>query len=489
MTNNNAVRTGGLPTKLHTELFIGGSWQPGSEGARIDVVDPADGSKITDIAAAEVSDCVAAIDAAEAAGAAWAATPPRQRADILRRAWAIMQDEREELAALISTENGKALSDALGEVDYASEFFRWFSEEAVRISGDFRLAPNGDKRIVVSREPIGVCLLITPWNFPAAMATRKIGPALAAGCTVVLKPATETPLTAAAVVDILDRAGVPAGVVNFVTPSRTSVAVREMLHHPATRKLSFTGSTEVGRVLLHEAADSVISTSMELGGNAPFIVLEGADVEAAVDGAMIAKMRNGGSACTAANRFYVHRSVADEFARRLADAMGSLRVGPGVLPSTQLGALVSVAERDKVASLVNQAVDHGAEVLVGSTGTKEGGAFYPPTVLTGVDAANPITAQEIFGPVAPLVTFDTEAEAIAWANGTDMGLVSYVFGDLANAMRVAHKLHAGMVAVNRGVLSDPAAPFGGVKQSGLGREGGSEGISEYLEEKYIAVDL
>ena len=478
-----------LPDVLHTELFIAGQWRGGAEQRRIEVRDPSTGETITDIAGAETADCVDAVEAAAAAGASWAAKAPRARAEILQRAWEIMRAERAELAALISAENGKATADALGEIDYAGEFFRWYAEEAVRITGDFRLSPSGDKRIVVSHEPVGVCVLITPWNFPAAMATRKIGPALAAGCTVVLKPATETPLTAAAIVDVLDRAGVPAGVVNLVTPHRTSESVSAMLHHPAVRKLSFTGSTEVGRLLLRKTADTVVSSSMELGGNAPLVVLEGADISLAVQGAMVAKLRNGGAACTAANRLYVHRSVAEEFCRRLAEEMTNLATGPGRVASNTVGALVSTVERDKVAALVDGAVEEGAQVVTGGTTPDGPGAFYPPTVLADVRPDSSITRQEIFGPVAPVVVFDTEDEAVEWSNATEMGLSAYVFGELAAAMRVAHRLQSGMVAINRGVLSDPAAPFGGVKQSGLGREGSFEGMEEYLEKKYIAVDM
>lgn len=478
-----------IPERLFTELYIAGRWRPAEVDERIEVRNPADGSLIATVANATEADCAAAVDAAANAAASWAARSPRHRSEILRRAWEIMVAERASLAALITAENGKSYADALAEIDYAAEFFRWFAEEAVRIGGDYRLSPNGDKRILVSREPIGVAVLVTPWNFPAAMATRKLGPALAAGCTAIVKPATETPLTAGAIVDILARAGVPAGVVNYVTPRPAGPAVRAMLHHPAVRKLSFTGSTEVGRILLHEAADNIVSASMELGGNAPFLVLESADVGAAVAGAMIAKMRNGGCACTAANRFYVHRSLADAFTRDFAEAMRNTATGPGLDDANELGALISDAERDKVAAIVGRAVDEGAVAVVGGQTPSGPGAFYPPTVLTGVCPDSSITQTEIFGPVAPIIVFDDEDEAISWANRTEMGLVGYVYGDISSAMRVAHRLQVGMVALNKGVLSDPAAPFGGVKQSGLGREGSSEGIEEYLEEKYIAVDF
>jgi succinate-semialdehyde dehydrogenase/glutarate-semialdehyde dehydrogenase len=476
-------------TKYFTDLFIAGTWQPSSNGKRLPVRNPATEEVIAHIAQAQIADCLAAVEAADHAADSWAAAAPRVRAEILRQAWQIMHAEREQLARIISAENGKSARDALGEIDYAAEFFRWYSEEAVRIGGDYRLSPTGDKRILITRAPIGVSVLVTPWNFPAAMATRKIAPALAAGCTVILKPATETPLTAGAIIDVLDRAGVPAGVVNYVTPGSSGAAVSAMLHHPAVRKLSFTGSTEVGRILLRESADQIVSPSMELGGNAPFLVLQDADIADAVTGAMAAKMRNGGSACTAANRFYVHSSIADEFTEALAAAMSDTKFGPADDPANELGALVSIQERDKVATLVDKAIAEGAVAAIGGYIPDRRGAFYPPTVLTGVAHDAPITEEEIFGPVAPIITFDTEDDAVSWANSTIMGLVSYVYGSLASAMRVAHRLESGMVAVNRGVVSDPAAPFGGVKQSGIGREGGFDGVGEYLEEKYIAVAM
>jgi succinate-semialdehyde dehydrogenase/glutarate-semialdehyde dehydrogenase len=404
----------------------------------------------------------------------------------LRAAYEVLVEEAELFAEIMVRENGKSWSDAMGEAGYATEFFRWFSEEAVRISGDYRLSPGGDKRIVVDRQPIGVSLLITPWNFPAAMATRKLGPALAAGCTTILKPARETPLTAAYVVDVLHRVGVPRGVVNLVTPVPTGPLVNAMLARPEVRKLSFTGSTEVGRELLHACADRVISASMELGGNAPVIVLPGADLETAVAGALQAKMRNGGSACTAANRFYVHDSLHDAFVERMAAELSAYRVGSGLDRENQLGALVSVSERDKVAELVDAALADGAVAVTGGTAS-ETGAFYAPTLLTGVRHGSRITETEIFGPVTSVVRFSEVDEAVRMANDTIYGLMAYVFGEEREAIAVARRLEAGMVAVNRGVVSDPAAPFGGVKQSGLGREGSSEGILEYLEEKYIAL--
>jgi succinate-semialdehyde dehydrogenase/glutarate-semialdehyde dehydrogenase len=474
--------------KLFTDLFIDGTWQSGS--GRVAVHDPATGDVIAEVATAGEADCDAAVAAAHAALPGWGATPARERAEVLRRAFELLTAEADDFAELVTRENGKVLADARSEVVYAAEFFRWFSEEAVRIVGDYRAAPGGDKRILVTHEPVGVSVLITPWNFPAAMATRKIGPALAAGCTVVLKPATETPLTALAMADLLQRAGVPDGVVNVVLPVPVGAQVNRMLHDPRVRNLSFTGSTEVGRVLLHSCADTVVRASMELGGNAPFLVLEGADVEKAVAGAMVAKMRNGGSACTAANRFYVHRSLAEAFTRRLSEEMGALRLAPGLEDGAQLGALVSTGERDKVAALVDDAVAAGARPVVGGTVPQGTGAFYPATVLADVDADAALLEHEIFGPVAPVVVVDDEDEAVRRANDTEFGLIAYVFAaDDAAGTRVAHRLQAGMVAVNRGVVSDPAAPFGGMKQSGLGREGGFAGIHEFLETKYIATDL
>lgn len=469
-----------------SDLFIDGVWRKGAEGKTFAVIDPSDGSEIADFAVATQEYCIAAVEAAEAAFPGWAATAPRARGEILRAAFEILKAERETFAEIIVRENGKAFPDALAEADYSMEFFRWFSEEAVRIGGDFRLSPNGDKRIIVTHQPIGVSLLITPWNFPAAMATRKLGPALAAGCTTVLKPARETPLTAAYMVGVLERAGVPKGVVNLVTPVPTGPAVSAMLAHPAVRKLSFTGSTEVGRDLLKQAADRVISSSMELGGNAPFVVLEGADVDLAVQGAIIAKMRNGGAACTAANRFYVHRSVHEEFTGKLTDALAGFKLGPGIDRATTLGALVSLSERDKVAELVDTAVAEGATLKLGGAAV-DGGAYYPATLLDDVAHGSSINVQEIFGPVVAIVVFDDPEDALRMANDTIYGLIGYVFGAEAAALRFALRMEAGMIGVNRGVISDPAAPFGGVKQSGLGREGSSEGILEYLEEKYIGI--
>ncbi|WP_285251175.1 NAD-dependent succinate-semialdehyde dehydrogenase [Pseudarthrobacter sp. fls2-241-R2A-168] len=471
-----------------TDLYIGGEWRPGSEGRRFPVIDPSDGSEIALFAAATESDCLAAVAAAEGAQEEWGATSPRRRSEILRRAYEILTEERERFAEIMVRENGKAFPDALAEADYAKEFFRWFAEEAVRIPGEYRLSPSGDKNIVVTRQPIGVSLLITPWNFPAAMATRKLAPALAAGCTTILKPARETPLTAAYVVDVLQRAGVPNGVVNLVTPIPTGPLIKKMLDHHAVRKVSFTGSTEVGRELLRGAAETVVSASMELGGNAPVIVLPGADIDLTIKGSILAKMRNGGSACTAANRFYVHSSLHGDFVARMKSALADFQVGPGLDRSNTLGALVSVAERDKVAALVQTAQDEGASVELGGNSIG-GGAYYQPTLLVDVQHGSTINRTEIFGPVTAVTAYEDVNEAIRMANDTEFGLMAYVFGPDAEARRTSLKLDAGMVAVNRGVLSDPAAPFGGMKQSGLGREGSSEGILEFLEEKYIALNV
>ncbi len=472
---------------MRTQLYIDGQWVDGN--GTLDVIDPSDGSVIAKVATAGDAEIEAALAAAHRAAPAWAKTAPRVRAEILRKAFELMTQEADYLAELISKENGKALPDAKGEVAYAAEFFRWFSEEAVRISGDFRMSPSGDKRILVTHQPIGLSILITPWNFPAGMATRKIGPAIAAGCTMILKPAGETPLTALAIVDILDRAGVPKGVVNLILPTPTGPAIAKMLHDPRVKNLSFTGSTEVGRIILKEAADNVIRCSMELGGNAPFVVMDDANVDEAVKGLMLAKMRNGGAACTAANRVYVQRPVATEFMQKFAAAMGAFVMGRGRDAGVQLGASVSVKERNKIAELVDNSIKAGAKVLTGGKTPDGLGAFYPATVLE-VDKAAEILNHEVFGPVAPVVIFDTDAEAIELANGTDFGLISYVYSeDLKRAIQISEAIESGMVAINRGLISDPAAPFGGVKQSGLGREGGFDGIHEFLETKYIGVEI
>jgi len=473
--------------QLKTQLYIDGKWVNGS--STLAVIDPSDESVIANVQVSSDKECADAVDAADRAFKSWAKTAPRVRGEILRKAFEIMVAEADRLAEIVSRENGKVLTDAKGEILYAAEFFRWFSEEAVRINGEYRTSPSGDKKIVVTKQPIGVSLLITPWNFPAAMATRKIGPALAAGCTVILKPAGETPLTAIAIVEILERAGVPAGVVNLILPTPTGPAIAKILKDPRVVNLSFTGSTEVGRVLLKEAADRVIRCSMELGGNAPFLVLSDANVDETVAGALLAKMRNGGAACTAANRFYVAKEVAEEFTTKLAKAMGDLKMAAGTKAGAQLGASVSVKERNKIAELVDASVTAGGQVKTGGKTPAGVGAFYPATVLT-VKNDNPILNQEIFGPVAPIVITTSDEEAISLANATEFGLIAYVYSaDLKRAMKVAESLESGMVAINKGVISDPAAPFGGFKQSGLGREGGFAGIEEFLETKYIGVKI
>jgi succinate-semialdehyde dehydrogenase / glutarate-semialdehyde dehydrogenase len=471
-----------------TGLLIGGQWTSGRAGT-LPVLNPATEDVLTEVADASPEDALEAVGAAARALPLWAARPPRERGEVLRRAFELMTERAEPLARLMVAENGKALRDARGEILYAAEFFRWYAEEAVRIDGHLSVAPSGANKIMVLRQPVGVSYMITPWNFPAAMATRKIGPALAAGCTVVLKPAKETPLTALAVAQLLTEAGVPDGVVNVLPTSKPGPMTQAVLADPRVRKLSFTGSTEVGRMLLKQASDYVINCSMELGGNAPFLVFDDADIDAAVDGAFLAKMRNGGEACTAANRFYVHEKVAGEFAAKLTAQLAALKIGPGLDDGVDLGPLVNADTRAKVADLVDSATGAGAKVLTGGHAPGRAGYFYEPTVLDNVPAGAEILSEEIFGPVAPIVRFSDADEAIALANDTEFGLVSYLYsGDLRRALGVAEALEAGMVGINRGVVSDPAAPFGGVKQSGLGREGAHEGLLEYTETKYIAVD-
>ena len=468
-----------------TRLHIGGEWAEG-DGA-LDVFDPATEQLLATVSVAGLDQARLAVDAAWEAAPGWAATAPRQRSDILRRAYDLMIDREEQLAELIILENGKTYTDAIGEVRYGAEFFRWFSEEAVRIMGEFRTAPRGDKRIVVIPEPVGVSLMVTPWNFPSAMATRKLGPALAAGCTTILKPASDTPLSALAVADILAEAGLPAGVVNVVTARGSSGVVDAILADPRVRKLSFTGSTEVGRLLMAKAGSRIMRTSMELGGNAPFVVFEDADIEAAIAGAMLAKMRNAGETCVAANRFYVHAGIAGEFTSRLSDAMSSLRMGPGIVRSNQVGPMINAQAIEKIEGLVSGAVDDDARVLTGGRAPDGPGHFYEPTVLSGVSPDSMILGHEIFGPVAPVVAFETEEEVVRAANDTEHGLISYVYtGDVNRAFRMAEAIESGMVALNRGIISDEAAPFGGVKQSGVGREGSHHGMEEFLELKYVA---
>lgn len=472
---------------MRTQLYIDGKWLDGS--GKLPVYDPSDGSVIAEVSTAGDAECEAAIAAADAAAVSWAKTAPRFRSEILRKAFEIMTAENEAIATLISRENGKALPDARGEASYAAEFFRWFAEEAVRTPGDFRKSPSGDKRILVTHQPIGLSILITPWNFPAGMATRKIGPAVAAGCTMILKPATETPLTAMYIVDVMERAGLPKGILNLVLPEKTGPAISKMLHDPRVKNLSFTGSTEVGRVLLKEAADKVIRCSMELGGNAQVIVHDDADLAVTIPQLLLAKMRNGGAACTSANRIYVQRPIAERFIAELTKSMSTFVMGRGTDAATTLGASVSMKERNKISDIVEESIAAGGIVKTGGAKPDGEGAFYPATVLT-VDRTNPILNHEIFGPVAPVVIFDTDEEGIAWANDTDFGLISYVFSsNLTRALRTAEAMESGMVAINRGMISDPAAPFGGVKQSGLGREGGFDGIHEFLQTKYIGVDI
>lgn len=474
---------------IHTDLYIGGSWRKASSGESIPVLDPATGAVFAEVASAGVEDGLSAVASAADALRAWSRTPPRERGEVLRRTFEIMMQRQQSLAELIVRENGKAMNDAVAEVRYAAEFFRWYAEEAVRAIGEVSRAPSGTNRILVLLQPIGVSVLITPWNFPAAMATRKIGPALAAGCTVVLKPASDTPLTALAIAAVLEEAGAPAGVVNVIPSSRSGKVVGAMLHDPRVRKLSFTGSTEVGRVLLAQASDCVVSSSMELGGNAPFLVFDDADVEAAVAGAMIAKMRNGGQACTAANRFLVQKGIAPAFVQRFTEAMCALKVGNGLESGVGLGPLINAAAVNSVQELVDDAVGAGARVVTGGRRMDGPGYFYPPTVLDRVPRAARILSSEIFGPVAPVVEFEDEEQAIELANDTEYGLISYLYtSDLRRGLRVAERLEAGMVGLNRGVVSDPAAPFGGVKQSGLGREGSHDGLLEFLEKKYVALD-
>jgi succinate-semialdehyde dehydrogenase/glutarate-semialdehyde dehydrogenase len=488
VTVNRSDREAAVLERVPRDLFVGGRWQAASGGGRFAVEDPSTGETIADVADATVEDGKAALDAAVAAQPKWAATAPRERGEILRRAFEMIMDRADDLALLMTLEMGKTLAESKGEITYAAEFFRWFSEEPVRIAGRWSTAPNGATRLLTMKQPVGPCLFVTPWNFPMAMGTRKIGPAIAAGCTMVVKPAALTPLSMYALADILAEAGLPDGVLNVVTTSRSGRVVEPLVRDQRLRKLSFTGSTEVGRTLVEQSAQQLLRVSMELGGNAPFLVFADADLDAAVDGAMLAKMRNAGEACTAANRFIVHESVADEFARRLAERMGALRVGRGTEDGVDVGPLVDAATRDKVGELVADAVDAGAKVLTGGSAVGDRGYFYAPTVLGGVEPGARVLSEEIFGPVAPVTTFHSDDEALLMANDTEYGLVAYLFTrDLSRALRVSEGLETGMVGVNQGIVSNPAAPFGGVKHSGFGREGGSEGIEEYLETKYVGI--
>ena len=478
-----------LIKNIPRELFIGGAWVPASGGDEISVVDPATEQEIATVASASVDDAILAVEAADNAAADWAARAPRARAEILRKSFELMIARRHDFATIISREEGKTLAEGLAEVSYAAEFFRWYAEEAPRNSGRFGRSPAGQNNILVQYHPVGVSLLITPWNFPAAMATRKIAPALAAGCTVILKPASATPLTALALTELLTEAGVPAGVVN-VLPSRQSASIANaMLSDERVRKISFTGSTEVGRILLAKAAERVVNCSMELGGNAPFIVLDDADLEVAVDGAMIAKMRNAGESCIGANRFYVHTSIAEEFSAKFAAAMAALKLGPGLEDDVDVGPLINANAVEKVARLVDEAVNLGATVLTGGKRPDRAGFFYEPTVVTNIDPRAEILNTEIFGPVAPIMTFSEVDEVVAQANRTIFGLAAYVFGgDVGRAMSVASRIDSGVIGVNRGFISDPAAPFGGIKQSGIGREGSQDGMHEFLETQYVALN-
>lgn len=471
----------------HTDLYIDGAFRPGADNVRFDVINPATEEAIASVASAEIADADAALNAAEIAMKDWAAQTPRHRSEILRKAWELMTARLPEFAHLITLENGKAKADAMGEAAYAAEFFRWFAEEAVRADGMITHAPASGARIIVQHKPAGIAVLVTPWNYPAAMGTRKIAPALAAGCAVIIKPASETPLTMLALMPLLEEAGVPKGMVNVLPSRKTGALVDHMLHDPRVRVVSFTGSTQVGRKLLHSAADHVLKPAMELGGNAPLIVFEDADLDVAVEGAMLAKMRNLGEACTAANRIYVHEDIAEAFTHKFTAAMGALNMGDGTLDGIDVGPLVNADTRNKVAAFVEDAVRKGAKIELGGTTPEGKGFFYPPTVLTNVPETADCVGDEIFGPVAALQTFTDQEDVIRRANDTEYGLVAYVFSeDMKRAMQVCERLDYGMVGLNRGLVSDPAAPFGGTKQSGLGREGGHEGMLEFMETQYIS---
>ncbi|MFL6062546.1 MAG: NAD-dependent succinate-semialdehyde dehydrogenase [Marmoricola sp.] len=472
------------------QLYIGGTWVDASGGATFEVEDPATGKTLCSIADATADDARAALDAAVAAQAGWAATPPNERSEILHRAFLALGDQAEDLALLMTLEMGKAVAESKGELAYAAEFFRWFSGEALRLDGYYKTTGNGASRVLVMRQPVGPCFFITPWNFPNAMGTRKIGPAIAAGCTMVVKPAQQTPLSMLALAKLLEECGLPPGVLNVITATSSAEVSEPIISDPRLRKLSFTGSTPVGKKLIAQAADQVLRVSMELGGNAPFLVFGDADLDAAVEGAMLAKMRNMGEACTSANRFHVHESVAEEFASKLAARMGALTVGRGTEEGTDVGPMIDAAQQGKVAELVEDAVAKGATVLTGGSKGEGEGYFYAPTVLTGVPEDAAVLNEEIFGPVAPIATFSTDEEAIAAANRTEYGLVAYVFTrDLQRAFRVCEALETGMIGLNQGIVSNAGAPFGGVKQSGTGREGGNEGIAEYLDTKYVAINV
>jgi succinate-semialdehyde dehydrogenase/glutarate-semialdehyde dehydrogenase len=476
--------------EVPTQLFIAGAWRDASGGATVGVEDPATGETLVEVADATPADATAALDACCAVQAEWAAHPPRERGEILRRAFEALTARADELALVMTLEMGKPVAESKAEIAYAAEFFRWFAEEAVRIEGRFATAPNGQGRLITMRQPVGPCYAITPWNFPMAMGTRKIGPAIAAGCTMVIKPAQQTPLSMLALAQILEQSGLPAGVLSVLTSSSSSEVSAPIIADPRLRKLTFTGSTPVGRKLVEQSAEGLLRTSMELGGNAPFLVFADADVDAAVEGALIAKMRNMGEACTAANRFHVAGALADEFAEKLADRLGAMKVGRGTEEDVKVGPLIDAKQRDKVDELVRDALAKGAQAVVGGTARVGAGYFYEPTVLAGVSGDAELLREEIFGPVAPVIGFDDEEGAIAAANDTEYGLVAYVYtSDIKRAFRVCEQLETGMVGLNQGLVSNPAAPFGGVKASGFGREGGREGIEEYLETKYVAMAL
>jgi succinate-semialdehyde dehydrogenase/glutarate-semialdehyde dehydrogenase len=485
-----AGREAELVEAVPGQLFIGGQWRDASEGRTLGVEDPSTGATIKQVADATPDDGAAALDAAVEAQASWAATAPRDRGEILRRAFELIMERIDDLALLMTLEMGKPVKEAKAEITYGAEFFRWFAEEAVRISGRWSTAPNGASRLLTMKQPVGPCLMITPWNFPLAMGTRKIGPAIAAGCTMVMKPASLTPLSMYALAEILTEAGLPPGVLNVVTTGSTGDVMEPLIRDPRLRKLTFTGSTEVGRSLVEQSAQGLLRVSMELGGNAPFLVFGDADVDAAVDGAMLAKMRNIGEACTAANRFIVHDSVADECTEKLAARMGALKVGRGTEDGVDVGPLVEKKQRDKVADLVDDAVSAGGDVVTGGSAPERDGWYYTPTVLSNVPQTARVFREEIFGPVAPVFGFSDDEQAVAMANDTEYGLVAYVYArDVSRALLACERLETGMVGLNQGIISNPAAPFGGVKASGFGREGGAEGIEEYLETKYVGIAL
>jgi succinate-semialdehyde dehydrogenase / glutarate-semialdehyde dehydrogenase len=489
MTTITATDEQQILEQVPKQLYIGGRWRDGGKG-RLAVEDPSTGDSLCEVSDASTDDAREALDAAVAAGPEWAQHPPRERGEILRRAFEAIVSRADELALLMTLEMGKPLKESKAEITYAAEFLRWFSEQAVRIDGRYAVAPNGQGRLLTMKQPVGPCLLITPWNFPLAMGTRKVGPAIAAGCTMVVKPAQQTPLSMLMLTHILEEAGLPGGVLNLITASSAGETTGPLITDPRLRKLSFTGSTEVGRKLMEQASGNLLRLSMELGGNAPFLVFDDADIDDAVQGALIAKMRNIGEACTAANRFHVAGAVADEFAQKLAERMGAMKVGRGTEDDVEVGPLIDNTQRGKVSDLVEDARSRGATVLVGGQARDGAGYFYDPTVLTDIPDDAELLREEIFGPVAPVKGFSDEDEAIAAANDTEFGLVAYVYTkDVKRALRVAERLETGMVGLNQGMVSNPAAPFGGIKQSGFGREGGPEGIEEYLETKYVAVNL